>query len=224
MVKDPKLSIAEIAKQIAVLKADYLTKLKANHSLIEERDDIIWYLLLQSFSTMGRSTGWNGIIGNENNYNLLSYEHLKTLEDDKLRLEHVNQICRSASLRFPNDKTVYILKCFNYIGANFGSLLKVKNGLLSRVGRDEKIEFLKRFPGIGDKYARNMMMDIYHEDFRDSIAIDIRIKSISQSWYLSFENYEEHEKFYLEVAKLACLEGWELDRLMYRYTEIFKKE
>ena len=41
-----------------------------------------------------------------------------------------------------------------------------------------KIQFLKTFKGIGQKYARNMMMDVYDKDFRDSIAIDARIDGI----------------------------------------------
>ena len=44
-------------------------------------------------------------------------------------------------------------------------------------------------PGIGDKYARNIMMDVYHEDFRDSIAVDARIKAVSERLGLSFASY-----------------------------------
>ena len=65
------------------------------------------------------------------------------------------------------------------------------------------------------------MMDVYHEDFRDSIAIDSRIQAISDQWELEFDSYQEHEDFYLEVAKLANLNGWELDRLMFRFQNVF---
>jgi len=55
-------------------------------------------------------------------------------------------------------------------------------------------------PGIGEKYARNIMMDVYHEDFRDSIAIDSRILAISAKWGLRFKSFSDHEAFYLAVA------------------------
>lgn len=71
-------------------------------------------------------------------------------------------------------------------------------------GREAKIRFLESFPGIGPKYARNMMMDVYHEDFRDSIALDVRINV-------------EHEAFYRDAAREAGLNGWELDRLLFNY-------
>jgi hypothetical protein len=35
------------------------------------------------------------------------------------------------------------------------------------------------YPGFRQKYARNIMMDVFHEDFRDSIALDIRIMAQS---------------------------------------------
>jgi hypothetical protein len=68
-----------------------------------------------------------------------------------------------------------------------------------------------------------MLMDVYHPDFRDSIAIDQRILSISEVLGLSFKNYNEHEDFYLSVAKDAGLNGWELDGLT-RFREEFLKE
>ena len=62
-----------------------------------------------------------------------------------------------------------------------------------------------------------MMMDVYHEDFRSSVALDSRIMGISDGLGLSFASYEEHEAFYLEVARLAGLNGWELDRLLFNF-------
>jgi len=81
------------------------------------------------------------------------------------------------------------------------------------------VKFLKRFVGIGDKYARDMMMDIYHPDFRDSIAVDTRIKNITERLGIRFDTYEEYEEFYLGVAEEAGLNGWELDRLLYNFED-----
>lgn len=97
-----------------------------------------------------------------------------------------------------------------------------KDKLFSQLGREAKIRFLQNFPGIGPKYARNIMMDVYHEDFRDSISLDVRIKAISDALGLKFSSYAEHESFYLEVARDAGVNGWELDRLLFNFSEEVK--
>ena len=88
-------------------------------------------------------------------------------------------------------------------------------------GRSAKIKFLKEFELIGDKYSRNLMMDVYHDEFRDYIAIDSRIKNISTQWNISTKNYKECEEFYRSVAKKAKIDCWTLDRLMYEFENVF---
>jgi hypothetical protein len=61
------------------------------------------------------------------------------------------------------------------------------------------------------------MMGVNHEDFRESIALDVRIKKISEAVGLSFPSYADHEAFYLDVAREAGLDGWELDRLLFNF-------
>lgn len=63
------------------------------------------------------------------------------------------------------------------------------------------------------------MMDVCHEDFRDSIALDSGIKAISDLLGISFSSYAEHESFYLTVAKDAGIKGWELDRLLFNFNK-----
>jgi hypothetical protein len=89
----------------------------------------------------------------------------------------------------------------------------------AQVGTKAKIAFMKCFSGIGDKYARNVWMDIYHPDFYDNIAIDDRIKQITVAMGYRFATYLEHEQFFLGIAKESNLQGWELDRLLYNFKE-----
>ena len=63
------------------------------------------------------------------------------------------------------------------------------------------------------------MMDIYHPEFRDSIAVDERIRGISQELGLSFSDYASHEDFYLSLAHEIGLEGWELDKLLFKFAD-----
>ncbi|WP_197526239.1 hypothetical protein [Botrimarina colliarenosi] len=65
-------------------------------------------------------------------------------------------------------------------------------------------------------------MDVYHPEFRQSIAIDSRIQSITKILGLTFSTYEGEERFYLEAAEQAGLNGWELDRLMFNALDRFK--
>jgi hypothetical protein len=178
--------LAAIAKALARKKKDKLDELKAAHGDLARRD-FLWHYLLQSFATMGRAAGWRGLIGNKDNYNKVRYEALAKLPP-RARASQVERTCKAAKIRMPGRKAKYILNCFEQV-KELGGPAAAKKRLLEQPGRDAKIRFLKSFSGIGDKYARNIMMDVYHEDFRDSIAIDARIKAVSQAWGLSFASY-----------------------------------
>lgn len=116
----------------------------------------------------------------------------------------------------PSIKARYILGCFEQV-QQLGGLKAAKAKLLASPDREAKLVFLKSFSGIGDKYARNIMMDVYHPEFRDCIAVDSRIKALSDALGLRFGSYADHENFYLSVAHDAGLNGWELDRLIFNY-------
>ena len=201
-------------RRLAIEKQAELIRLKQEHRGLT-RLDFIWHYLLVSFSTMGRASGWHGLIGNENNYQRVTYNVLAALSPEA-RKTQVRQVCGEAGIRMPDKKADYIIGCFSYI-QKLGGLEAAKAKLLAQPGREAKIRFLQTFPGIGPKYARNMMMDVYHEDFRNSIALDVRIKAISGALGLSFSSYAEHELFYLNVARDAGINGWELDRLLFNF-------
>ena len=211
-------NLVKVAKKLAHEKAEELGWLKSQHDQLQ-RPDFLWHYLLQSFSTMGGSVGAAGLIADRRNYSRVRYDLLAKLWSDARALQ-VELTCRAAKVRWPATKARYILGCFDRV-QNLGGLKAAKQLLLAEQGRDAKIRFLKTFPGIGDKYARNIMMDVYHEDFRDSIAIDARIQGVSDAWGISFGSYKEQESFYLTVAREAGLNGWELDRLMYGFDRKF---
>ncbi len=208
--------LVTVVRTLAVEKRAELERLKLERSGLD-RPDFVWHYLLQSFSTMGRASGWHGLIGNKNNYRLVTYDVLSALTPED-RITQVRRVCHEARIRMPDKKAEYILQCFDYV-KQLGGVESAKAKLLAQRGREAKIRFLKTFPGVGPKYARNIMMDVYHEDFRDSIALDIRIKAISDLLGISFSSYTEHESFYLTVAKDAGINGWELDRLLFNYNK-----
>ncbi len=205
-----------VVRTLAAEKRSELERLKQEYSGLA-RPDFIWHYLLQSFSTMGRASGWHGLIGNKENYQRITYNVLAALAPEA-RKTQVRQVCLAAKVRMPDRKSDYILQCFDYI-RQLGGPEAAKANLFAQPGREAKIRFLQTFPGIGPKYARNIMMDVYHEDFRDSIALDVRIKAISDAIGLSFSSYAEHESFYLTIAREAGINGWELDRLLFNFRE-----
>lgn len=206
--------LVDVVRRMAAENRATLEKLKENHADIA-RPDFLWHYLLQSFATMGRSSGWQGLIGTRANYERLIYPALHALHDgDRLRV--ACDVCRAAKVRMPDRKGRFIVGCFERV-RNMGGPVAAKTELLAQPGREGKIRWLKGMPGIGDKYARNIMMDVYQEDFRDSIAVDARIKSLSAALGVSFRSYAAHEAFYLSVAHQAGLNGWELDRLLYNF-------
>lgn len=60
-------------------------------------------------------------------------------------------------------------------------------------------------------------MDICHSDFHNTIGFYGRIQSLSNHLELTFPTFEAEEQFYVSVAELAGLDGWELDRLLFHF-------
>jgi hypothetical protein len=175
----------------------------------------VWDSLLQSFSTMGNSRGWQGLVETPANWDRVTHEAIRRLANGK-RLEHIDGVLRDAVVRMPAQKAKWLVANFDRI-ERMGGVESAKQKAFASKGRDGKIAFMTQFDGIGDKYARNIWMDVYEPDFHDAIAIDERIKKISAILGVSFAAYDEHERFYQELATEAGLQPWELDRLLYHF-------
>lgn len=203
------------------LSPDKRKKLEELKDTSEElnRSDIIWHLLLCSMATMGNSRGYDGLIENQNNYDRVAYESLSKYPSEE-RYKILQDTLKIAKVRMPLQKAKWLNENFEII-KNMGGAEKARELAFSKNGVEAKINFMEQFHGIGPKYARNVWMDIYHPDFYNNIAIDERIKKITEILGYSFDNYADHENFYLDIAKEANLQGWELDRLLYQYNDEF---
>ncbi len=164
---------------------------------------------------MQSSRGWSGLIGNADNYQRVTFEALSQLTSAQ-RLQVLEETLKVAKVRMPTRKAHYLNRNYDQV-MSMGGLDAAKRQLLALPGREAKIRFLEQLDGIGPKYARNIMMDVYHDDFRQSIAIDQRINRISTALGLPQGKYEDQETFYLRVVQEAGLEGWELDRILYNF-------
>lgn len=211
LVKALKYPTSEMKARLEFLKAEGIEG--------QKRPDFIWHYLLQSFSTMGNSNGHKGLILNKKNYEQVRFEQISTIEPSK-RKDYIQSILEIAEVNEPDTKAKWLSNDYNIV-SRLGGLTKAKDKAFSQVGTEAKILFMKQFQGIGDKYGRNIWMDVYHSDFWDSIAIDRRINYITETMGYSFSEYKEHEKFYLDIAHEVELQGWEVDRLLYNYKNYF---
>ncbi len=154
---------------------------------------------------MGNARGWDGLVGNEANYNLLTFEALSGL-DRVERLERLDRVLRASKVRMPGKKAGWLDLNHEMI-VEMGGPEEAKILALAQDGRESKVAFMQRFHGIGDKYARNIWMDVYDPGFRNAIAVDERIKRVTEALGYSFKSYAEPERFYQEIARKPGLKA-----------------
>lgn len=184
--------------------------------------DWLWHLLVCSMSTMGNSRGFKGVIENQVNYNLIAYPTLVNLAPEA-RYSNMLQALTSGKVRMPGPKATWLEHNFTFL-QDCGGVEAMQKTLLEVKGRDSKIRLMRVFHGIGDKYARNIFMDIYHADFIDSIAVDERLAAILDALEVAPRlNYARKENILKELASDACIMPWYLDRLLYSYKEHYCK-
>jgi thermostable 8-oxoguanine DNA glycosylase len=192
-----------------------------------ERDDVIWFEIVLSLATLGKSEGSQLIFDEQDNlvnerYERVSFESIAQM-DQETRASELREILLSADVRFHNKKSEALVKNFEFIKQEYGDPKGAKSAFEDQEGVDEKIAFLKQFSQIGPKYARNIGMDLYLPDFRYFIAVDSRIENIMGDAGFPYEDksYEEQEAFLRSVAEELGCEPWELDRILYHFeTEV----
>lgn len=214
-----KQLLVEILWELAQEKRTRLEELKIAEQENVKREDWVWHALLEANASQGNNRGYEGLILTPANYARVAWDALRQVKRSD-RLAAIEAGLRAGSVRMPARKAGFLDDNYDMI-ESMGGPAEAKRRLFGAAGREGKMTFLKAFKGIGDKYARNIMMNLHHPDFRDSIAIDERIKKVSEAAGLTFDTFEEHEGFYLGVAREAGLEGWEVDRLIFHFaTEV----
>ena len=209
-------ALVTAVRRLAVVHRDQLEELKQGARDLD-RPDFVWHFLLQAYSTWGSSLGWEGLIHTPENYARVTWAALLPLTRAE-RIVQAEDTFRAAKMRYAANKARYLADNFERI-QGWGGLQAARERLFSAEGAAGKLRFWKSLSGIGPKYARNVMMDVYHPDFHDSIAIDQRIKRVLEAVGAPDGPYGEQEEWLLEVARDAGLNGWELDRLLYHHRD-----
>ena len=203
--------------QRPVVHDEKLEELKLIAKQISQKSDWLWHLLVSSMSTMGNGRGYEKLINNSANYFLVSYNTLLPLDADT-RLFNLEKGLSAATVRRYKRKAIWLNSNLEFI-ENCGGLTTFQNFLLQTKGRESKLRLLQLFDGIGNKYARNIFMDLYHDDFTNSIAIDERLLDVSSVLEIDINliSYEVHEALFREIADEANITPWSLDRLLYSF-------
>jgi len=120
---------------------------------------LLWYLLLQSAATRGNSRGWAGLCGDPVNLKSVDYFVLAPLTP-AAREEKLLAALRKAKVRMQTIKASQLSENICQI-VEMGGVEEATRSMLGLPTRDEKLRFMKSFAGIGEKYGRNVWMDIY---------------------------------------------------------------
>jgi hypothetical protein len=215
--------LAGVRSLFALHRDEIEAKKQWGQSLLT-RDDVLWYLLIMSHATWGRDQA-AGLVGVPENYDKVRYQSVGKLIETATYPAH-----EIADILYASGVTMRYRKKGSAIVDNY-SLIERMGGIAAANARflsigswDEMIVFLGQFEAIGQKYQRNIPMDVYHPEFRRCIAIDARILTLSKALGLPCDtgrNYGNCESFFVGIADEVPMEPWELDRLLYRsYKEI----
>lgn len=205
-----------LAKHVQRLVARHRVRLDEAKARTSDLDDpqFVWIELLTSFSTMGSSRGAEGVRQRREE---LSFAALTSCPKGR-RVGYVERLFRAAKVRQPRRKAEWLVAAHDRI-ALMGGPADARAALLGCTDARQMIAWWRAFEGIGDKYSRNIMMDVYHPAFRNSVAVDARLRQVLDRLDLHLRPYPEAEVFFQRAAELANVEPWELDRVTYNFKD-----
>ena len=168
--------------------------------------------LCQSFATMGNARGWDGLIGNEENYNKVTFEALSAL-DRVERLEHLDEVLRASKVRMPAKKAVWLDLDYEMI-IEMGGPEAARRQALAQDGREGRS--LTTLP----RHRRQVRQE--HLDGRLPPRLPRRHSRgrAHQARNGSLELVQELPRTRALLPgdrEEANLEGWEVDRLLYNH-------
>jgi hypothetical protein len=214
---DARSRLVQFLRALPAPLESRLAQLKDEGIAERGRPDFLWYQLVTSASTLGNSRGFDGLMADPDNMHRIRYESLEPLP----RLERsriIEDVFRKAKVRMPGIKAEELAGNVDLI-KQMGGLAAANERAGSLSGRKAKLAFMQQFAGIGAKYARNIWMTVYDGDFHDAIALDVRVNKVSALLGQTAGSYTEQEGYFQRIAKDAGRQAWELDRIMYWFSD-----
>ena len=109
---------------------------------------------------MGNIRGRAGLMDTRANYRRVTFQALLLLSKKK-RLRTLQDTLRDAKVRRSNQKAKWLADNFALV-QRLGGLKAARSAAMAAQGTEGKIAFMRQFSGIGEKYGRNIGMDVYH--------------------------------------------------------------
>lgn len=163
-----------------------------------------WVGFVQSFATLGGSNNLNRIQARKSDF---EWNNVCALSDDdrkRLFLELPNP-------RFRDRVASFVEQVFHRFRVAGGPAAIRRE----YEAAGDRVAYLRTFPGIGEKYARNIPMDICDPVVTKRFALDHRLKRLLFQHLQRHFNYQEGEDFLNEVARLLGTDSSSLDRVLY---------
>lgn len=179
---------------------------------LSKRRDLVWHRVLGAHATLGNSRGAEGVNARRSDFAFEKFYKLSPA----MRRRRAEKLFAEAKVRMPQQKARWLVANVDRV-AKMGGLAAAKAQLDGLTQRDAFLRWWKQFDGIGDKYARNIMMDLCHPAFRQSIAVDARLQRVLRRLGLKLKAYPDAERFFLRTAACAKVDGWTLDRIVYEH-------
>jgi hypothetical protein len=196
-----------VLKQQFVSYQNELNTLKREACLFGAHADWPWKGLVLSGATRGGSKRADSVM--QHYETLFSWSVISSISD-RDRSDRLLKVGR-----FKGPTARFLEGIYAHI-RNVGGLSNMRNHLES-MSASEIVNFWQAFWGIGPKYARNIMMDVYDSRFHNGyFALDSRIgRLLPKLGFKAGSKYEEQEVFLSGLAFEIGVECWELDRLLY---------
>ncbi len=221
--------VAHFAKVIRPFLKKYSNDVKAARKWAERqgrRRDRPWMGFIVAFATNGGVRHWIKQVGpTQERYAWNAIVRLSARQRRERLIEATNPRRRwkwnkkKKELWYPK-KLETCFKEFKKAGGPKG----IRKQYRAKKPGAERIAYLKKFEGIGDKYARDIPMDSYDALFRNYIALDWRLKKLLLFAFPKRLNYNDGEEFYRQVAHKLKIDCWTLDRTLFHgYKEINRK-
>lgn len=207
--------VAGALRTVAARHERELDAKRTNGEAEARADDFLWKCLLRSYATLGAAGGWKRLTSDPSNELALAFSALAALPPDE-RAARSEAVFRAAGVRYPRRKAAWLSAAFERV-SSLGGTVAASRALVDARGRDAKLRFLKQFPGVGAKYARNLMMDLHDADFRESVAVDSRILAFARDVGLTVDRANLELRL-LDIARLAGIDGWTCDRVLFNWS------
>jgi hypothetical protein len=177
-----------------------------------------WNRFVHAFASNGGTWYWEDeVYPNYEQYSWATVESLTDHERKKRLADATNPLRRKRFSPFFEQVFQRIRKA--------GGPKAVKKEYNAISTAEARIAYWKEFPGIGDKYSREIPMRSYDPFFlNDHFAVDARLRSILKKLFDIPPNYRSAESFFVSVARELKTDCWTLDTVLYDHYKDIEAE